>query len=564
MHTPCCTFQSIQRSTRLLCLCLLLLLFAGICPSTYASESFTVITDLYQGFDLATGMAELDPTVITIIIGSGQEIETISAPSLDPLFDFSPSIDMYFGFSTDVERPITIIAENLKGMAVFDGTSFNTILDEIMTREVLPTPGPIAALNYHDMVVLVTASDDVILLGDVQLLPDAQVQFTYQIVEQDLESETVTIPGPGTLLLVGAGIVGLLGIIIRTRKSLQGGTRMKHGKMLLFTLLFVTMFAGGASALELQVLVIGRGFVQGEGLGCGRNCTKTYEEGTVVHLKAIPFPVSRFVGWKVDGKLHKGVLTIEEDIVVVAMFERKTEAPSDELRLSWYTSSGGREYGLIALDEVFITFEDREQWGASTEEEYHEAIQKIARTFHPQAEITGQTHYHLSLKLPEPLEKEQWFNRLFALQELTYVRWAGPVLYTSLGNPDSRMIVWDGVSVSFPASYTEEQIETIEQEYGLTRLRPLVKPNSFTYQVGSPLEAIETANRLYESGLVEISVPAVSRIVKSRSDLPNDEFFNKQWHLNNTGVYAGEDINVLPAWEKALGLELSSQLWMMG
>ena len=521
------------------------MLFAGICPSIYAGESFTVTTDLYQGFDLATGMTELDPTVMTIIIGSGQEIEAISAPSRDPLFEFSPSIDMYFGFSTDAERPITIIAENLKGMAVFDDTSFDTILDEIMTREVLPTPDPIATLNQHDMVVLVTASDDFILLGDVRLLPDAQVQFTYQIVEQDLAGETGTIPEPGTLLLVGIGIVGLLGIITRTHRSLQGGTPMKHGKMLLFTLMFVTMFAGGALALELQVLVIGHGYVQGPRGSCLDNCIESYEKGTVVHFKAIPFPDSRFAGWKINGAPHEGVITLEEDTVLSAIFER-TEDPmlTDGVTVYWYDGNGGRVYARIALDYAFITFEDREKWDVTTDEEEHEAIQKIAQTFHPHAEIIGQTPYNITLKSPKTLDKEQWFDRLMALQELKAVLWAGPWLYFGLDESGPMTPVWNEVYIDFPSNYTEAQIRNIEEKYGLWRLESLVGKNSFAYQVGNPLEAIEIANRLYESGVVEYSVPSVSEILEPTSELPDDEFFRFQWHLLS---HAGEDINVLPA-----------------
>ncbi len=302
---------------------------------------------------------------------------------------------------------------------------------------------------------------------------------------------------------------------------------MKHFNTGLFALIMVSLLVGTASAAELQILVIGNGFVQGEGIGCSRNCTKTYEEGTVVHLKAIPFPNAKFVEWKIDGKAHKGVITIEKDTVVSAIFQRKTEAPANELRLYWYTRTGGKEYATIALDEMFISFEERETWGLTTEDEYNAAVKEIARTFHSQAEITSQTRYLMFLKSPEPLAKEQWFNTLFALQELKYVQWAGPVLYRNPGNAWSQVVVWNEVYVDFPASYTEEQIRDIEQEYGLVRIEPLVGHNSFAYQVGSPLEAIETANRLYESGLVELSVPAVSEeIVSPASNLPDDTFFD--------------------------------------
>lgn len=69
-----------------------------------AFESFTGQAGFYEGFDLTRGMTELDPTVITLIIGSGEEIQTISAPDIDPLFEFGSDIDLYFGLSTDPEN----------------------------------------------------------------------------------------------------------------------------------------------------------------------------------------------------------------------------------------------------------------------------------------------------------------------------------------------------------------------------------------------------------------------------------------------------------------------------
>ena len=552
MHTLCCTFQSLQQRTRLSCLCLILLLFA--CPSTYASESFTVTTDLYQGFDLATGMTELDPTVITIIIGSGQEIEAISTPSLNPLFDFSPSIDMYFGFSTDVEQPITIIAESLKGMAVFDDTSFDTILNEIMTREVLPTPGPIATLHQDDMVVLVTSDDDFILLGDVRLLPDAQVQFTYQIVAQNLAGETATLPEPGTLLLVGVGMIGLLGIIIRTRKRLQGGTRMKHKKMLLLMIL-VPLLVDTAFAVQLTVIKVGTGdgIVDGERIFCGSSCTQSFEKKTVVHLKAIPDSESRFIGWMVHGKPQTGVLTIDqEDLIVAARFE-SIVAP-DDLVIQWYNGPH-KERALMVLDEVAVFLEPWDTWDISTQNDLNAAVQEITQRFHPQASVSAQYEdYMILLKSPEPVEKDQLAVILANLQELKYVKYASPVLYVDPGAPETQLILTDEITVKFPDTYTHDQIAAIETEYQLERIKSFgYAPNGFVYRVSEPVEALNIANQLHESGLVEFSYPEwIMEYILLNS---NDSYFGDQWHLENTGQNGGtpgEDVDILSVWDTAI------------
>ena len=62
--------------------------------------------------------------------------------------------------------------------------------------------------------------------------------------------------------------------------------------------------------------------------------------------------------------------------------------------------------------------------------------------------------------------------------------------------------------------------------------------------------ALEMANRFYESGLFKEAQPAF--LFESLLDFPNDPFFFDQWGLNNTGQYGGHygsDIQMLDAWE---------------
>ncbi|GAK58389.1 hypothetical protein U27_05363 [Candidatus Vecturithrix granuli] len=73
-----------------------------------------------------------------------------------------------------------------------------------------------------------------------------------------------------------------------------------------------------------------------------------------------------------------------------------------------------------------------------------------------------------------------------------------------------------------------------------------------TYQADHPLEAIELANRLYESGLVELACPDISESLGATSEIPDDEFFPMQWHLSNP-VFPAGDINVLSVWQQVKG-----------
>jgi hypothetical protein len=521
-------------------------LLLGMTDPVHASKSFTV--SLYTGIDLATEMTEQDRTMITLIIGKSGEISVISAPEIDPLFSFSPEIDLYFGVSLEAGRPLEVVGAHIDGMTVFDGLNgFDAITDDMLLAREFTAQS--LSITSHDIVVLLV-DDTYWMLGQGELSPDfTSVRFEYQQVE-GTGPKPGGIPEPASYLLFGAGLLGVLGITRRKRKAiiLKGAHIMKHVKIVLFTVLAVSLFVGTALAeeVDVQFLIIGHGYVRGENLSCASNCTKSYEVGSIVQLKAIPSPSSTFVEWKVNGESHDGIITIEKDTVVTAIFKLKTEVPTDDVTVSWYDSFGGKEYATIALDEMVIFFEEREQWGVTTEEEYKAAVQQVIRTFHPEAEITAEGTLNLVLKSPEPLEKEQWFNTLFSLQEMPYVQWAGPVLYYSPGESWSQVMVWNEIYVDFPASYTEDRIRTIEQEYGLVRIEPLSTPNTFAYQAVNPLEAIELANRLYESGQVEHAAPAISESAVPLSE-PNDQYFKRQWHLCSPD---GQDINVLSAWEK--------------
>lgn len=65
------------------------------------------------------------------------------------------------------------------------------------------------------------------------------------------------------------------------------------------------------------------------------------------------------------------------------------------------------------------------------------------------------------------------------------------------------------IIVRFPENYAEEQIHAIEQEYHLIRKQVLLlgSETSYYYFAGEPLESINIANRLYESGKVESASP---------------------------------------------------------
>lgn len=67
----------------------------------------------------------------------------------------------------------------------------------------------------------------------------------------------------------------------------------------------------------------GSGTVTGEGIACGTDCTELYYEGTLLNLKAIPAADSTFAGWLVNGSPATEMISVEDEITVTAIFEKK-------------------------------------------------------------------------------------------------------------------------------------------------------------------------------------------------------------------------------------------------
>ncbi len=80
-------------------------------------------------------------------------------------------------------------------------------------------------------------------------------------------------------------------------------------------------------------------------------------------------------------------------------------------------------------------------------------------------------------------------------------------------------------------------------------------PNSYIWNFPATPTPEQVQARLDALNGIEFAYPLVSVSLKSLF-APNDQFFNKQWHLENTGQTGGTvgvDANITPAWEKARG-----------
>ena len=170
--------------------------------------------------------------------------------------------------------------------------------------------------------MLLTQDDQYVLLGSVRQAPGVQVQLTYHTLSGGSGGEPGEVPEPSTWLLLGGGLIGIFGNIRRKKfhNMFTGGKYMKYGKILILTLMIGLVWAETGVAASLTVIKVGTGdgIVEGEEIFCGPFCKENYEEKTIIHLKAIPSDNSKFIGWMVNGKPTEGVITIDQEDIIVA------------------------------------------------------------------------------------------------------------------------------------------------------------------------------------------------------------------------------------------------------
>ncbi|RYD45760.1 MAG: hypothetical protein EOP85_08760, partial [Verrucomicrobiaceae bacterium] len=118
-------------------------------------------------------------------------------------------------------------------------------------------------------------------------------------------------------------------------------------------------------------------------------------------------------------------------------------------------------------------------------------------------------------------------------------------------NGDLAPVVDTGeLCVRFAEDLTLEEVTRRLAEVGAKIIRPLgdFAPNGYLAGVDKDGDAIAAANALYGKPGVIYSHPNLIH-PKKKSFVPNDPFYNQQWHLNNDGTNGtaggtvGEDID---------------------
>jgi subtilisin family serine protease len=116
------------------------------------------------------------------------------------------------------------------------------------------------------------------------------------------------------------------------------------------------------------------------------------------------------------------------------------------------------------------------------------------------------------------------------------------------------------VSVQFKGSTTPEQIDSLAKELGLTLIRP-PRPDSgfpdyaFRYSKAARYRPLAVAAILDRHPLVKWAAPDAYSSFRPQF-VPTDPLYSYQFHLKNSTVYNGSnvDINAEPAWDITKGL----------
>ncbi len=120
-----------------------------------------------------------------------------------------------------------------------------------------------------------------------------------------------------------------------------------------------------------------------------------------------------------------------------------------------------------------------------------------------------------------------------------------------------ELYITSKILLNFKNSTSTSDRQALISNYNLQ----FVKSTS-AYEMYNCSNPLFTAQRVYESGLVEYCCPDfICPNVKPNSIIPNDEYFNQQWYLHNTGQGTNDghsttndaDIDAPEAWDLSLG-----------
>lgn len=118
---------------------------------------------------------------------------------------------------------------------------------------------------------------------------------------------------------------------------------------------------------------------------------------------------------------------------------------------------------------------------------------------------------------------------------------------------DTSIILNDEFVVQFESEMTDEEVIALTGDAVEIVEKNPFEPNEYLLRVdrNAGVDALYVANRYHENPLTVYGVPNLAIVPQLRGYEPNDPLFSEQWHLHNTPIDPGIDVN--EAWEISKG-----------
>ena len=197
----------------------------------------------------------------------------------------------------------------------------------------------------------------------------------------------------------------------------------------------------------------------------------------------------------------------------------------------------------LAADEIEV---------ARTGEQAAGRLRQLVETKVAGARVLDDSSARVLVKLPRAYDRSLAVLRSESLDLAVPDAEMAPVFYVKGAPRDkwSRRLATKSVLVYLQAGETPEQAR---QAAGAASVRETGLEGVTVLKFLTPFQAIESTPKFAGRGVQHR--PLLRQYMQKMAAPPQDQFFQEQWHLANTGQrngVAGVDINVLPAWDLGL------------
>ena len=283
------------------------------------------VSYFFEGLDCDLGTIIVDPTVLLLVMGTTPEY--IIKPTVTPLYDFSPSVDLNVEFVPD-EAMMHLLFQNMTHIAMLnDDMVFDDIQWSLLDTLDFSAYSGWMPIDMNTQLIVWTGDDHYFKMRFFE-------QADLSVIVDFVPLVAASIPEPSLFVLVGSGLLLMIGICKR-----------RSNLFIVVALIFVTMM-GTVGLAEAQADTITVTKAEGSGDGtivygdtiCSPGChqlTIPYTNNIGVLLKAIPDANSRFIRWKTqDHPMVEGELKVLPGETVIAVFQNKYELFTDDPRFS--------------------------------------------------------------------------------------------------------------------------------------------------------------------------------------------------------------------------------------